>query len=63
VGVSPKQFARIVRFQRALRVAKHGASWSTVATEAGYYDQAHLIAEFRELAGTTPAAFLRAGGP
>ena len=57
VGVGPKQFARIVRFQRAARIAQSGASWTEVAHQAGYYDQAHMIREFRALTGTTPGKF------
>jgi AraC-like DNA-binding protein len=60
VGVSPKAFAKLTRFHRALRVAREDgeASWASVAAAAGYYDQAHLIAEFRAIAGVTPRALL-----
>jgi AraC-like DNA-binding protein len=60
VGVSPKTFARLARFRRALRAAREDdhASWASIATAAGYYDQAHLIAEFRVIAGVTPRALL-----
>ena len=60
VGVSPKAFAKIMRFQHALRAARDGgrASWANIATAAGYYDQAHLLAEFRAIAGVTPRALL-----
>jgi AraC-like DNA-binding protein len=59
VGVSPKAFAKLTRFHRALRAARDGhASWATIAASAGYYDQAHLIAEFRAIAGVTPRALL-----
>jgi AraC-like DNA-binding protein len=60
VGVSPKAFARLVRFHRALRAAGEDdrASWASIAAGAGYYDQAHLIAEFRAIAGVTPRALL-----
>ena len=56
VGVSPKAFARIARFQRALGVAREDAraGWAAIAAAAGYYDQPHLIAEFRAIAGVTP---------
>jgi AraC-like DNA-binding protein len=60
VGLSPKAFARITRFQGALRAARRDgrANWASIASLAGYYDQAHLIAEFRAIAGVTPRAFL-----
>ncbi len=60
VGVSPKAFAKITRFRRALRAAREDghASWANIAATAGYYDQAHLIAEFRAIAGVTPRALL-----
>lgn len=60
VGVSPKTFAKLTRFHRALEAARRDAhaSWATIASAAGYYDQAHLIAEFRGIAGVTPRALL-----
>jgi len=60
VGVSPKAFAKLTRFQRALRAARAGApaNWASIAAAVGYYDQAHLIAEFRAIAGVTPRALL-----
>jgi len=60
VGVSPKAFAKITRFHRALRAARveGQTSWASIAAAAGYYDQAHLIAEFRAIAGVTPRALL-----
>ena len=61
VGLSPKRFARITRFQHALRIFEQGASGHRgVATAAacGYADQAHFIREFSELAGCSPEAHL-----
>lgn len=60
VGVSPKAFARLARFHRALRRASENrhASWASIAAAAGYYDQAHLIDEFRAIAGVTPRALI-----
>jgi AraC-like DNA-binding protein len=55
VGVSPKTFARVMRFRRLL--ADQRDDWAHRAARHGYYDQSHLIADFRELAGTTPNAF------
>ena len=61
VGLSPKLLARIMRFQRVFRVLQEqpGRSWSELAQETGYYDQAHLVREFRAFAGNTPEAFVR----
>jgi AraC-like DNA-binding protein len=60
LGVGPKAFAKLARFHRALRAARQTphASWANIAAAAGYYDQAHLIAEFRAIAGVTPRALL-----
>ncbi|HUQ82308.1 MAG TPA: AraC family transcriptional regulator [Gemmatimonadaceae bacterium] len=67
VGVSPKTFARVVRLGRVVeRVrgvpAETPISWSTLAIELGYYDQSHLVDEFREMTGTTPTVWRAAGG-
>lgn len=61
VGMSPKSFAKLTRFHRALSAVRKDAdaSWASIAASAGYYDQAHLIAEFRSIAGVTPRALLR----
>ena len=58
VGIGPKEFARGARLQRALRTSSRSSSWGAIARETGYYDQAHLIGEFRDLLGLTPAAYL-----
>lgn len=60
VGLSPKTFFKLMRFERALKAAKDGRdlSWSDIAVGAGYYDQAHLIADFHSIAGATPREFL-----
>jgi AraC-like DNA-binding protein len=60
IGIGPKVFARGVRLQRAVRMAATSQDWGRIAAEAGYYDQAHLIADFRELIGLTPGAFWEA---
>ncbi|WP_224372874.1 helix-turn-helix domain-containing protein [Hyalangium versicolor] len=62
VGIGPKDFARTVRLQRAVRMAETSKDWGRIAVDAGYYDQAHLIADFRELVGLTPGAFLKRVG-
>lgn len=60
IGVGPKRFASLMRFHRAIQAARAGAeaSWASIAVDAGYYDQAHLIAEFRAVAGVTPQRLL-----
>jgi len=59
-GMSPKTFAKLTRFRHALGAARerHQPGWATIAAAAGYYDQAHLIGEFRAIAGVTPRALL-----
>ncbi len=59
IGVPPKEFARGARLQRALRLSKSQTSWLRIALEAGYYDQAHLNADFRDLVGLTPIGFAK----
>lgn len=61
LGVSPKAFAKLKRFERAVSAASthRQPSWAGIAAATGYYDQAHLIAEFRAIAGVTPRALLR----
>lgn len=57
VGVGPKEFARTLRLQRALQSAATSKDWARIASHAGYYDQAHLIADFKHLIGLTPGAY------
>ncbi|MGW2151623.1 DUF6597 domain-containing transcriptional factor [Nonomuraea bangladeshensis] len=52
-GYAPKTLQRIVRFQRALRLARAGVPLATVAAEAGYADQAHLSHEVKRLSGVS----------
>jgi AraC-like DNA-binding protein len=58
VGYGPKKLARILRLRRALRLieSRGGRSLAAVALDAGYYDQAHMNADFRDLAGRSPVA-------
>jgi AraC-like DNA-binding protein len=61
VGVTPKRLARIHRFDRALGMLTRGeGGLASVAQRAGYFDQPHMNAEFREMAGLTPREFLAA---
>ncbi len=58
IGVPPKQYARVLRFRRALAMVNAGEeSLAEVALATGYYDQPHLNAEFRELSGYSPREF------
>jgi AraC-like DNA-binding protein len=52
-GLSPKQLCRVLRFRKALRLARR-CSWAQTAAQCGYYEQAHLIRDFREFAGRSP---------
>jgi AraC-like DNA-binding protein len=57
VGLAPKHFARIARMEHALRLLRDGARpQAEVAALAGYADESHLLRDFRDLAGATPAA-------
>jgi AraC-like DNA-binding protein len=54
-GYGPKTLDRILRFQRFLKLVRGSdASAASLALEAGYADQAHLVRESRRLAGATP---------
>jgi Adenosine deaminase len=57
VGLSTKMFSRVWRLQTAVERIRHVESidWSGLALDSGYYDQAHMINEFRDLVGETPA--------
>ena len=59
VGLSPKRFVRVVRFQSALRALERPASGADLAARLGYSDQAHFIRDVRELFGATPSEVLR----
>lgn len=57
VGISPKRYARVTRFQAALdaKVRSPNRSWLDISTSTGYYDQMHLVHDFRSFAGFSPA--------
>lgn len=59
IGLSPKRFARVVRFLGAVREIGRRAllPGTALALDAGYADQPHFIREFRRLAGVTPAQY------
>jgi AraC-like DNA-binding protein len=61
VGLTPKRFARVQRMRRLVRDldGRTEVDWAEAAARHGYADQPHLADEFRELAGVTPAEYLR----
>jgi AraC-like DNA-binding protein len=61
VGLSPKVFWRVRRFQGVLRgLERRRTSTAMLAAELGYCDQAHLNREFREVTGMSPRRYLAA---
>jgi len=60
-GMGTKQFARIARIERAMAARARGATWVDVAHELGFSDQAHMINEFTEIVGVSPAELVRPG--
>jgi len=65
VGLTPKVFCRIRRFQQALRRIQHRGKvdWAAVALDAGYFDQAHFIHDFRAFSGISPSAYVARRSP
>lgn len=63
VGYGPKTLDRVLRFQRAIRLAPRCDSLGLLAAVAGYADQAHLTRECRRLAGRTPSDLFKTAGP
>ena len=62
VGLAPKLYARIVRFDQAFRLKERQPhlDWLAVAVQTGYYDYRHLVRDFKEFAGVTPPRLLAA---
>jgi AraC-like DNA-binding protein len=60
VGLPPKLFSRVLRFQRArLRAdVRQAPDWARLALAAGYFDQSHLIRDFLAFSGLSPADYL-----
>ena len=56
IGMNPKLFARILRFSKAYRLHETSPqlSWTSIAYDAGYYDQMHMIRDFKVFAGVNP---------
>lgn len=62
VGLTPKLYSRVRRFQRVLRMVhrQRDIDWVDVALACGYFDQPHLIRDFRAFAGLSPSEYLEA---
>lgn len=59
-GMNPKEYARIVKFQKALWLMQRGESnYAGIAAECGYSDQSHFIRNFKELSGFTPETLIK----
>jgi AraC-like DNA-binding protein len=66
VGLSPKSLARVHRFRGALALLDKGQGqvpWSELAEQCGFYDQSHLINEFRRFTGFSPVELARRDRP
>ncbi|MGK5552448.1 helix-turn-helix domain-containing protein [Actinomadura kijaniata] len=65
VGLGPKSYIRVVRLHHALAAARAALArgepprWADIAGQCGFYDQAHLLAGFREAVGVSPNTLLR----
>src|SRR6266498_2314032 len=61
VGISPKLYCCITRFSHALslKLMNPEKDWTSIAFECGYFDQMHLIKDFKKFAGSSPSIFLR----
>lgn len=58
-GISPKLFEKIIRFQNVLDEMRIGKrSLNDLAQETGYYDQSHMVKEFKSFTGLTPEGYL-----
>jgi len=64
VGLTPKLFCRIRRFQEVIRLigSERRVEWAELALRCGYFDQAHFVHDFRAFSGTTPTNYLRNRG-
>jgi AraC-like DNA-binding protein len=65
VGLPPKVFARLARFERAVRLLRAGGDLADVAYACGYADQPHMNRDFRAFLGAPPSRlpFVQDGVP
>jgi AraC-like DNA-binding protein len=61
VGITPKQYLRIMRFQRAVQTidAASQPDWGRISLDCGFYDQSHFINDFKHFSGFTPDEYAR----
>lgn len=61
IGVRPKEYLRLVRFNKVMRMLNHQQSLdlTSVAYHCGYFDQAHFIKDFRRVTGINPRLYFR----
>lgn len=61
IGLTPKEVARVLRFEHAhaLATAAEPRSWADISVRAGYADQAHLVRDWRAFTGRAPTAWRR----
>jgi len=61
VGLTPKLFSRVSRFQSLIRIAhaRDNINWAQLALDCGYYDQPHFVHDFQSFAGITPTVYLQ----
>lgn len=61
VGVTPKSYLKIMRFQKAVKTidAADSIDWGTISQECGFYDQAHFIHDFKHFSGFTPEQYAK----
>lgn len=64
VGITPKRYSRISRFQHTLRMIRKSSipDWTSFALSCGYYDQSHFIHDFKHFAGLSPGEYYRNQG-
>jgi AraC-like DNA-binding protein len=65
VGLTPKLFCRVQRFQKVLHIIQSGCAidWAEIALSCGYYDQSHFIHDFRAFSGINPSSYVAAHTP
>lgn len=65
VGLTPKLYCRLRRFQQVVRAIASGTEidWAQISLDGGYYDQAHMAHEFREFSGVSPGTWLASERP